>query len=310
MSNLDVIKKVQEQQRSRLAGDLSKRILGAMENNYLGPQTANWLANMKEDLRISGGADGGSLTSVAILDKLFDEFQRYAFQYNRNEPNRDYIISCKRPDPTTQSASNRTYLGFLFNSRFAMLGIAEPERVILSFVAPRFAYEHGLRSSSQDEFRGVTAFLEFEGERVKDQMLFRIANYPIGAGQLPTIAKAVFARFIRVTRGECSGVEPLSLDILVDTPRVETVEEQAQDEAQANRLDMIAEQILTMLETLDEEIREVEGAGVAAVRSKRMDVSNMLLERSKALRSFRSGASDLAVQWSAYLSGKYQQPTK
>ena len=281
-----------------------------MENNYLGAQTANWLQNMKEDLRISGGADGdGSVTSVVILDKLFDEFQRYAFQFNRNEPNRDYIVSCKRPDPATQSAANGSYMGFLFNSRWAMLGIAQPERVTLSFVAPRFAYEHGLRTQSQDEFRGVAAFLEFDGERVKDQMSWRIGNYPIGGAQLSTIAKTVFARFIRVTRGECSGVERLSLDILVEPSAQSTEEAQPQDDAQANRLDMIAEQILTMLETLDEEIREVEGAGVAAVRSKRMEISNILLERSKALRNFRSSASDLAVLWSSYLAGKYQ-PTK
>ncbi|HEY9712715.1 MAG TPA: hypothetical protein V6C72_04555, partial [Chroococcales cyanobacterium] len=202
----EVFTDMQKHERSKAAGDLQKKILASMNNQFIGPQTIAWLQNMNEDVNVSGGGGAPNvvLTAVSILDKLFDEFQRYSFQYNQNEPNNGYVVSVKRP--VQIGIGTQRYEGFLFNSRIALLVIAVPDAMTLSFVAPRFVYE-------QEQYRtAFKPFMRFDAETIADREVWKLDGTKFTYAQLPTIAKKVFARMIRVTRNEVNDTDPLTID--------------------------------------------------------------------------------------------------
>src|SRR6516164_5647109 len=123
----DTMKQMQEHERSRLYNDLSKRVLASVNKPFVGEQTMAWLKNVNENVSIKPGsvdqsdAKTAPLNMVSIVDKLFDDFQRYAFQFNQTEPNRDYLITCRRPTADDYRQANASYQGNLQNSSWALL---------------------------------------------------------------------------------------------------------------------------------------------------------------------------------------------
>lgn len=298
--NREVLNKIHEHQRNKFAGNLSEKIIGSLNDSFMGPQTVAWLKNMNEDMRVSGGGEGSEtpLTSTAILDKLFDEFQRYAFQFNRHEPNREYIVSCKRMTPANLGTERELYEGYCYNSHWALLVRAQPTQVTLSIVAPRFIYE-------QVQVReNLFPILQFVASENRGGRVWSIHGNVVGKPHLPTVAKAAFARLIRVTRRECKDLEPLTIEFIdgVKAPN----ETDDQDLAEMpTRIEIITDLILTMLETVNAEIDELERVGIKAVRSDDTNSSNILLARSKGLQEFRFKTADLARNWSEFLSKNF-----
>src|SRR5271166_5410127 len=70
--------------------ELAKRILSSMKKAYTGEETVRWLANMSQELPVEPAAPSKaaktqwlSMRAVSLLDKLFDDFQRYTFEFNK-----------------------------------------------------------------------------------------------------------------------------------------------------------------------------------------------------------------------------------
>lgn len=292
-------KTMSEQERKQMAGNLQKRILDSMNNSFMSPQTVAWLSNMNEDLRMTGLVNQSLdtvLDYVVIADKIFDEFQRYAFQYNQSEPNNNFITSVRRP---TQVSSSK-YEGFVFNGQSAMIVTAEPKSIKLSFTLPRFVYE-------QAELRDQTApFMTFVAEESAKGEIWKLDDVALNFALLSVIAKKIFARFIRVARGEILENEPLKLDLSKpDKPAAEDQSQQSGDYPvhQVSRLDIITESILQILESVDAEIIAVEAEGIASVKAKTQEKTEFLLKRSAALRAFRTKCAEMAQQWAAVFLG-------
>ncbi len=62
-----------------------------------------------EEESVSQASEGTKLnhSMAAVVDRLFDNFKRYSFEFNRTQDNREYEISCERP------ASMRTNAEYL-----------------------------------------------------------------------------------------------------------------------------------------------------------------------------------------------------
>lgn len=286
-----------DQERKQMAGNLQKRILDSMNNSFMSAQTVAWLSNMNEDLRMTGLVNqplDTVLDWIVIVDKIFDEFQRYAFQYNQSEPNNSFITSVRRP---TQVTSNK-YEGTVFNSHSAMIVTAEPKSIKLAFTHPRFVYE-------QAELREqTTPFMVFHAEDSAKGETWKLDDVVLNFAVLPAIAKKIFARYIRVARGEVRENEPLKLDLSKDKPAAGEQSESGEYPVhQVSRLDIITESILQILENIDAEIIAVEAEGIASVKAKTQEKTELLLKRSAALRAFRQKAADMAQSWAAVFLG-------
>lgn len=288
------LKTMSRQEQSRLAENLQKRILRSMNNSFVSPQTVAWLRNMNEDVSLtnsSGHSPDMVLNWIVIVDKLFDEFQRYAFQYNQNEPNNSFIVSVRRPAPG--GTDQQKYEGFVFNSQSSMLVTAKPKSVKVGIVPPRYLYE-------QEEYRtDPVSFLTIRAENTDAEEVWNLDGTILQYGQLPKIAKKVFARLIRVTRGECSEGEPLKIEFSTKDKSSES----QQSEHQPSRIDIITECILQILENLDAEIVDVEREGMAALKAKDLEKDKLLYNQSEALRSLRKKGAEFAQQWAGALMG-------
>jgi|AGTN01.1.fsa_nt_gi hypothetical protein len=288
-----------DQERKQMAGNLQKRILDSMNNSFMSPQTVAWLSNMNEDLRMTGLVNQSLdtvLDWIVISDKIFDEFQRYAFQYNQSEPNNSFIASVRRPAQVTSSK----YEGFVFNSQSAMIVTVEPKSITLSFTLPRFVYE------STELREQTTPFMVFHVEESAKGDIWKLDDVALNIAVLPAVAKKIFARFVRVSRGEIRQDEPLKLDL--SKPDKAAAGEQSSQSGdypvhQVSRLDIITESILQILESVDAEIISVEAEGIASVKAKTQEKTEFLLKRSAALRAFRTKSAEMAQQWAAVFLG-------
>jgi len=84
--------------------ELAQRILGSMKKAYTGEETVRWLANMSQELPVEPIAPSKSnpktqwlnLRAVSLLDKLFDDFQRYTFEFNKTITDPECRVNCER----------------------------------------------------------------------------------------------------------------------------------------------------------------------------------------------------------------------
>jgi len=110
--------------RRRQTEDLSRRILSSLNTSFVGDQTMAWLQNVNENVDSKPAATATledplcQLSMVMLMDTLFDDFNRYAYQYNQTEENRAFVVTCRRPAGDGIKDPSNLYQGYLQNSGF------------------------------------------------------------------------------------------------------------------------------------------------------------------------------------------------
>jgi len=290
----DTLDQMSKVDRSRKTDELSKRILASISQTFSGSEeTMNWLKNVNENvpgIPAAGQADQHSvvLTMIGIVDKLFDDFQRYAFQFNQTEPNRDYVISCKRPATGNYKASNERYEGFLQNSAWAMLIQGKPNLIRATFVSPRFLYE--------DESRRpiIMPFLELNevGSGV-----WKLNEQSIQFGHLPVVSKAMFARMIRVTRSEVGEGDALKVAFEAQPTPSAPDPQEVLSSGRDEQLETITNAIINLLDSVDNLLPDLQKEGFVALQKGGMDSLQRVMKQSERVKSIRERAAIIAKDW-------------
>jgi hypothetical protein len=199
-----------ENKDSKLSSDdLNKQIIGAIAKPYKGEQTSRWIKNMDDEAlatEITNAAPSESLNlnSVALIDKLFTEFQRYAYEYQQSPATagQHFAINVGTPKvndaPSTPQYGQVPVLcqGHVSTTHWAMIFIGFVGKV-QAFVVP-VEYTVGFRPS-QKEF---APFVEMKAVSEKNVTDWRIDGYPISSSLLPPLAKRFFGSLIKVEREE------------------------------------------------------------------------------------------------------------
>ena len=190
--------------------DLAQRILGTMKKAYTGEQTVRWLANLNEDLPVQQQAKQGKVTqsttdlsvrSVTILDRFFDEFQRYCYEFNKTVSDPEFRVQCERPKPVNLQMPYREEpiicQGHLSTKVWSMIVQAQESTIyvyivpidfLLGFHADRNQYEpHMVMKAQQNSLGGLS---------------WQIDGVAVQTSMLPTISKKLFSALIRVFNGE------------------------------------------------------------------------------------------------------------
>jgi hypothetical protein len=186
--------------------ELASKILGAMKKAYSGEQTVRWLANLNEDLPVvpkgkaqNAGSSPYAGRSVTILDKLFDDFQRYCFEFNKTISDPEFRVQCERPKPTNIKTGYKQEPvichGHMSTAMWAMIVHAQ-EHCVTAFIIPidfllgfqREQFEPHLVMTGSDTSSGNIHW-DIDGVVVRSDML-------------PTISKKLFSALIRVFNGE------------------------------------------------------------------------------------------------------------
>lgn len=272
---------------------LSQKILGSMKKKtFSGEETIAWLKDINENIgaTTSNNRDKEKqhLTMLSCIDTMFDHFQRYVFELMQTQPtDKDYELHCQRPNYSL--AVNRCY-GYLSNKNIGLVVEGEPE-LIRAFIIPA-AFLADFEARRND----FTPFMEMSGRSDSGGVVWEIEGGPIVFSDLPVIAKKLFARLVRVIRGEASELEPFTLDL------AESVSKAAPAESIAVVVDQVFEQNKTsisaactgLLLAIDQEIDILVKTGVRAMQlQKNMELTPRIIKRKNSLRALQQMAEAL-----------------
>jgi hypothetical protein len=189
--------------------ELRNRILGSMKKQFSGEQTSRWLANLDqlpEKLNPEGTlappAQEATLPVHVLADKLFDDFQRYAFEFNKNPVGTDLVVQVERPTPVRHSAPKR------FGDQPV---ISQGHFLTRYFANVLKMYEHGIRAfvipaenlvafyGSDLEF---TDYMQIEPVQGANGTVWKVGNETVTPQSLPNLSKRIFSALIKVATGE------------------------------------------------------------------------------------------------------------
>ncbi len=272
---------------------LSERILKSMKTSFVGDQTRAWLMNVNEDVTAEAAHDDRQLcqlTLPVLIDKLFDDFQRYACLFNQTEENRSFVVSCVRPEVIRDQSGSTSYEGHVQNSIWAMKVVGDSKSIRMFFVHSQQIY--ALNSA------GPTIFLKLTVRTYDQGPGWSIEKEPVYLSQLSLLSKKVFARLMRVSRGEVSENEPLTLDISKETEAVNT---SAESETSQDPSDVITYAFISIFEAIDEQLLRLRDQGALALKRGGIDAVTPVMMKTKQYDAFREKTATLAKDWASML---------
>lgn len=289
------IGQVRDQIRKRQTEELSKKILSGINNNFVGDETRAWLADVSENVAPGAGAQQDDqacqLGMVEMMDKLFDDFYRYAYQFNQTEDSQKFVVTCHRPKASSREDASTLYQGSLLNSVLAMIVSGDAKAIRFAFIAPDVL--------AVDQSARPTVFFQLDAHQQGDGTRWTIAGKPVMVSHIPYMSKKVFARLIRVSRGEVAGNEVLTFDATDEAAGAAAPEESAEQ----NNADVITYSLISILDAADAEVQLLQQEGMSALKKGGMEALAPMMQRVKNLRAFREKAAALAQEWSALISG-------
>lgn len=195
--------------------ELRNRILGSMKKQFSGEATSRWLANLDdlpEKLNPEGSltqpAQDLSLPVHVLADKLFDDFQRYIFEFNKNPVGTDLMVQIERPTPlrhgTRKSFGNVPAVaqGHILTRYFALV-LKMYEHSISAFVVPA----ENLVAFYGDDIE-FNHFLEIEASQEATGPVWKVQNELVTPQSLPVLSKKLFSALIKVATGESTYNDP------------------------------------------------------------------------------------------------------
>ncbi len=226
-----------DEKKDKLSSDdLNKQILGAIAKPYKGESTSRWIKNMDDEALVdeitkATPSQTLNLTSPVLLDKLFDEFQRYSYEYQNSAAAGPRIsVNVNRPTGSDSPASAQygqvpvLCKGYISTNSWALIFFGFVGKV-QAFVVP-VEYTVGFQPN-QKEFK---PFVELKSIQDKGGADWRIDGYSISAQLLPPLAKRFFGSLIKVEREEAKHTDQFVMDPTIPTeepaapPRMEEKE--------------------------------------------------------------------------------------
>jgi hypothetical protein len=154
---------------------------------------------------------------AAIIDRLFDNFKRYAFEFNRSQPNRELVINCERPASMRTQAEYsemgrqiKFCLGHLSSRNWALVVQGEENRV-RAYVTP-VEYLVGFRPNQKDFEPYIEMKLMVDPSGSSRDLVWTIDNQLLAIESLPALSRRLFGQLVKVCRGEAEHTERFLFD--------------------------------------------------------------------------------------------------
>lgn len=199
--------------------DLNKQILGSIAKPYKGEQTSRWIRDLDDEALVNEIVQGDTdrtlnMPSPNLLDRLFDEFQRYAYEYQQKsaQSGQRFPINIGRPQGSDAPSSNQygtvpvLCKGYVSTSRWAMIFFGLVGKV-QAFIVP-VEYTVGFQPSQKD----YKPYVEMKAVTEHNQTDWRIENQSLPAAALPALAKRFFGALIKVEREEAKHTDQFVMD--------------------------------------------------------------------------------------------------
>ncbi len=205
--------------------ELKDKILSSVREAFTGEETSRWIVAMQEesvsqaDESVVTGSSDNKLNEnmAAIVDRFFDNFKRYAFEFNRSLDQRELVVNCERPasmrtqaDYTDMGDPIRFCIGHISSRDWALVVQAEENRV-RAFIAP-IKYLVGFQPDQRDFEPYVDIKLIRDKVGAMRQMVWSIDGQALAFESIPALSRRLFGQLVKVTRGEATNTEKFVFD--------------------------------------------------------------------------------------------------
>lgn len=336
--------KVTPEELKASSEDLTKKILGSIKKPYTGEQTARWILNLDDKAAIQNAVakiavtGGHELTTnpVAVVDKIFDDFQRYIYEFEQTHGGAEAPVHSERPAAVESSAARHGQApvlcqGHLSTSSWALVIFAMHE-AIKAYVIP-VNHLVGFREN-EDEF---TCYFKMYGENDRGSFIWTVEGQRVNAEMLSVITKRMFGHLIKVVRGDASENDRFTLDPEKAKPKpveppprrpesdkVELLSPErgyefvrppipqrslgahAGNPEVASAFEQSSQAVLEafdlLVEQLDHEMDVISQIGMRAIQAQDLAGAQMTISRSSVLKNLKQKANELAREWKQGLS--------
>jgi len=205
--------------------ELKDKILSSVREAFTGEETSRWIVAMQAesvsqaDESVATGSSDNKLNEnmAALVDRFFDNFKRYAFEFNRSLEHRELVVNCERPasmrsqaDYTEMGDPIRFCIGHISSRDWALVVQAEENRV-RAFIAP-IKYLVGFQPDQRDFEPYVDIKLIKDKVGSVRQMVWSIDEQALAFESIPALSRRLFGQLVKVTRGEATNNEKFVFD--------------------------------------------------------------------------------------------------
>lgn len=209
----------------RTEDDLKEKILSSVSQAFTGEETNRWMVALQEESVgkaeepvVTGSSDNKLNENMAsVVDRLFDNFKRYAFEFNRSLEHREHVVNCERPssmrsqaDYTDMGQPIRFCIGHISTRDWALVVQAEENRV-RAFITP-IKFLVGFRPDQKDFEPYVELLLVRDRVGNSRQMIWTIDGQALALESIPALSRRFFGQLVKVSRGEANNTETFVFD--------------------------------------------------------------------------------------------------
>jgi len=195
-----------------------------MNTTFTGEATNRWITAMKDDAfdaveeAVAAATEESKLnfSMAAVIDRLFDNFKRYSFEYNRTQEDREFEINCERPASMRTTAEYadsgkpiKFCLGHLASRHWSLIVQGEENRVLVYITPIEFLV--GFKPGAGEFTPHMEMRLARDTAKASREFVWSIAGQPLSQDSLPVLARRLFTQLVKVTKGEANYGEPFTL---------------------------------------------------------------------------------------------------
>ncbi|MBS1998881.1 MAG: hypothetical protein JSS86_21295, partial [Cyanobacteria bacterium SZAS LIN-2] len=199
-------------------------ILASINTTFTGEATSRWITAMKDDAfdeveeAVIPAGEGSklNLSMAAVIDRLFDNFKRYSFEFNRTQESREFEISCERPASMRTNAEYHDLgkpikycLGHLASRSWALVIQGEESR-ILAYITP-IEFLVGFKPGLSDFPPHLEMRTMKDPAKTSRDQVWAIKGQILSVDSLPVLARRLFTQLVKVSKGEAENTELFAL---------------------------------------------------------------------------------------------------
>lgn len=214
MSSDDIPVSKQSSKKKTSESDINEQLLRSLKSRA-GQGTTNWMADLAQtaldESPEAASADHEEKAAprevhdmVSVVDKIFDHFTEYIYDFNRSVAGTDLSVNCDRPmmvregDQRFGSRGGAAFQGRLSMRQWSLVVRGEADQI------------HGVMIPSEELFafnadpedQRFARFLYIDAVDRSGAPGWNIGGQPVGFDQLRTLAKQLLARLVKVVKGE------------------------------------------------------------------------------------------------------------
>ena len=268
--------------------ELSQQFRRSAETRaFVGKQTGSWRRKVDKKLhpKVTPEEQQCQMPTLELMNRLFDDFKRYAYHFNLTEENRQLMVTCTLP----RKGFDLSVRGQIENSLWVISAVGHSD--VLSFY---FSPSEKVKPKTGSKSEEKVLFVELKSQAMMfGRKFWFIDNHPLFVGHLPSLSKKIFARLRRVSVNEVDLNE--AFDFNVSQPELEEETSEVEPQLTQSPMEIITYSLIAALDALNEELMFLRHCNAKGVESEH--IAKQVVEKTKQLENLQKQLTTVAEEW-------------